>query len=131
MSRNRFLLFALLGVILLLFAYIQKERARDAYMSQKEALLVFEKEAKELGGLKSKHKDKKLIQRTIKYLQKIKATSKDFIKSDSRVLEFDNLDKSVLNQLVKKIQNSTLEVRKLDIIRESASTAKLRVEIKK
>ncbi len=131
MSRNRFLLFALLGVILLLFAYIQKERARDAYMSQKEALLVFEKEAKELGGLKSKHKDKKLIQRTIKYLQKIKATSKDFIKSDSRVLEFDNLDKSVLNQLVKKIQNSTLEVRKLDIIRESASTAKLRMEIKK
>ncbi|HIP02208.1 MAG TPA: hypothetical protein EYH01_07185 [Campylobacterales bacterium] len=131
MSRNRFLMFAALGLVLLLFTYIQKERAKDAYMSQKEDLLVFEKEAKELGGLKSKHGDKKAISRSVSTLLKIKAPSKDFTKSNSRVLEFEGLDKRVLNQLIKKIQNSTLEIRKLDIIRESASAAKLRVEIKK
>lgn len=124
-------MFVALALVLLLFVYIQKERAKDVYISEKEALLVFEKEAKELGSLKSKHKDKKLITRAIASLQRIKATSKDFTKSDSRVLEFDGLDKRVLNQLIKKIQNSTLEIRKLDIIRESKSTAKLRVEIKK
>ena len=131
MTQKRFLLFAALSLVVLLFTYIQKERAKDAYMSQKEDLLVFEKEAKELGGLKSKHKNKKVIQRTISTLQKIKTASKDFTKSDSRVLEFDDLDKQILNQLIKKIQNSTLELRKLDIIRESESLAKLRVEIKK
>lgn len=131
MSRDRFILFTLLAVILLVFTYVKKENAKDVYMSQKEDLLIFEKEAKELGGLKSKHKDKKLIQKTLRYLQKIKAPSKDYTKSDSRVLEFENLDKSLLNQLIKKIQNSTLEIRKLDIIRESTTSAKLRVEIKK
>jgi hypothetical protein len=65
MTQNRFLLFAALSLVVLLFTYIQKERAKDVYMSQKEDLLIFEKEAKELGGLKSKHKDKKVIQRTI------------------------------------------------------------------
>ena len=131
MTRNRFLIFVALGLVLLLFTYIQKERSKDAYISQKEDLLIFEKEAKELGGLKSKHKDKKTTQRAIASLIKIKTTSKDFTKSDSRVLEFDALDKRALNQLIKKIQNSTLEIRKLDIIRESESVAKLRVEIKK
>lgn len=131
MSRNRFLMFVALGLVLLLFTYIQKERAKDDYKSAKEDLLVFEKEAKELGGLKSKHGDKKAISRSISTLLKIKAPSKDFTKSDTRVLEFEGLDKRVLNQLIKKIQNSTLEIRKLDIIRESASVAKLRVEIKK
>ncbi len=131
MTRKRFLMFAVLGIVLLLYAYIQKERAKEDYMSQKEDLLVFEKEAKELGGLKSKHRDKKVIERTLSSLERIKAFSKDFTKSDSRVLEFEGLDKRVLNQLIKKIQNSTLEIRKLDIIRESESLAKLRVEIKK
>ena len=64
-------------------------------------------------------------------IKRIKTPSKDFTKADSRILEFEELDKRVLNQLIKKIQNSTLEIRKLDIIRESASSAKLRVEIKK
>ncbi len=131
MTRNRFILFIALGLVVLLFSYIKKESAKDAYMSQKEELLVFEKEAKELGGLKNKHKDKKVTARAIASLQKIKTSSKNFTKSDIRVLEFDALDKRVLNQLIKKIQNSTLEIRKLDIIRESESLAKLRVEIKK
>jgi hypothetical protein len=124
-------MFVVLGLVLLLFVYIQKEHAKDAYMSQKEDLLIFEKEAKEIGGLKSKHRNKKAISRSLSTLLKIKVPSKDFTKSDSRVLEFEGLDKRVLNQLIKKIQNSTLEIRKLDIIRESASVAKLRVEIKK
>jgi hypothetical protein len=131
MNKNRFLLFASLAFVLLLFTYIQKQRARDSYMSKKEELLVFEKEAKELGTLKNKHKDKKVKERALASLKKIKAPSKDFTKSDSRVLEFDGLDKRVLNQLIKKIENSTLQIRKLDILREDESVAKLRVEIKK
>ncbi len=131
MTQNRLILFASLGLILLLFAYIQKERAISDYMTQKEELLVFEKEAKELGALKLKHKNKKSIERTLKTLTRIKAPSKDFTKSTLRVLEFDGLDVRVLNQLIKKIQNSSLPISKLEIVRVDASTAKIKMEIKR
>ena len=131
MSRNRFLLVSALAFILLLFVYISKQKQKSDYLEQKEALLVFEKEAKELGGLKSKQRDKKVKQRAIDTLKRIKAPTKDYKKSNAIVLEFSQLDKRVLNQLIKKIQNSTLEIVKLDILRDSDQFAKVRLEIKK
>ena len=131
MTKNRLLLFVGLGLVFILFAYVQKNRAQEAYLSQKENLLVFEKEAKELGSLKSKHRDKKVSKRVLDNLKRIKEPSKDYKKSDTRVLEFSQLDNKVLNRLIKKVQNSTLEIRKLDIIRESDENAMLRLEIKK
>jgi hypothetical protein len=131
MTRNRFFAFLALAIVLLLFVYIQKERAKEEYLMQKKELLSFEKQAHELAQLKSKHKDKKVTERLISSLIRIKAPSKDYKKSDSRVLEFEDVDKRTLNQLIKKIQNSTLEVRKFDILRVDESKAKVRLEIKK
>ncbi len=131
MNRSRFITLSVLAFILLLFAYVQKQKQKSEYLSQKEALLVFEKEAKELGGLKSKQRDKKIKQRAIDTLKRIKAPTKDYKKSNAIVLEFDGVDKRVLNQLIKKIQNSTLEIVNLDIMRDSDQLAKVRLEIKK
>ena len=131
MTRNIVTLFLVLSVMILLFTYIKKEDAKQSYITQKEELLVFEKEAKELGVLTQKYKNKRAIQRLVSSLIKIKAPAKDFKKSDVRVLEFDSLDLQTLNRLIKKIQNSTLDIRKLDIVRESESVAKIKVEFKK
>ena len=131
MRVTNFLFFIAFSVVLLLVVYIQKQSAKDEYIKQKQEIVLFEKEAKELAYLKKKYKDKKIAKRFVSNLQKIKAPSKDFTKSNSRVLEFDSLDARELNQLVKKIQNQTLQIKKVDIIRESESTSKLRLEIKK
>jgi hypothetical protein len=131
MTRKRLLFFVVLGLIVILFAYVQKNRAQEDYLSQKESLLVFEKEAKELGSLKNKHKDKKISKRVLSNLKKIKEPSKDYKKSNSRVLEFSDINSKVLNRLIKKIQNSTLEIQKFDVIRESEEKAMLRLEIRK
>ncbi len=130
MRATNFLFFIAFSVVLLLVLYIQKQSAKDEYIKQKQEILLFEKEAKELAMLKKKYKDKKIAKRFVLNLQKIKAPSKDFTKSDSRVLEFDSLDARELNQLIKKIQNQTLQIKKIDIIRESESRSKLRLEIK-
>ncbi len=131
MTQKRFILFAVFSLVLLLFVYIKKESAKKEYLSKKIELLDFEKEAKELATLKSKYKDKKTITRLISSLKRIKVPSKDFTKQDIRVLEFEKLDIRALNQLIKKIQNATFVITKLEIIRESDTDAKLRVEIKK
>lgn len=131
MTQKRFILFVALSLVLLLFVYIKKQSAKEKYLAQKVELLAFEKEAKELAVLKNKYKDKKITTRLISSIKKIKAPSKDFTKQDIRVLEFEKLDTRVLNQLIKKIQNATFVITKFEIIRESDTDAKLRVEIKK
>jgi hypothetical protein len=130
MTRNLLLVSISLGIVILLFTYIQKEDAKKSYMSQKEDLILFEKEAKELGVLKTKHKDKKLTKRIVDALRSIKSPAKDYKMAGTRVLEFDDVDARVLNRLIKKIQNSTLNLTKLDILRDSESSSKLRVEFK-
>jgi hypothetical protein len=127
--RDLVLLFGVLAIVLLVFTYLKKDDARDSYMKQKEELLTFEKEAKELGVLKNKQ-NKKTVQRVIQNLKKIQAPSKNFKKSGTRVLVFSELDASKLNRVIKKLQNSTLEIVKLDIIRESESSSKVKVEFK-
>ncbi len=131
MTQKRFILFAVVSLVLLLFVYVKKEGAKKEYLSKKVELLAFEKEAKELALLKNKYKDKKITARLVSTLERIKSPSKDFIKQDIRVLEFEKLDMRVLNQLIKKIQNATLVITKFEITRESDTDAKLRVEIKK
>ncbi len=131
MTQKRFILFAVFSLLLLLFVYVKKEGAKKEYFAKKVELLTFEKEAKELAVLKSRYNDKKTTTRLISTLKRIKAPSKDFMKQDIRVLEFEKLDARVLNQLIKKIQNATCVITKLEITRESDTDAKLRVEIKK
>ncbi len=130
MTQKRFIAFMALGFVVLIFTYIQKEQAIDKYKGQKEELLIFEKEAKEFGVLKLKHNDKKATDRVLKSLNRIKNASKDYSKSGGRVLEFDDLNVRVLNQLIKKIQNSSLEISKFEIIRKNESSAKIKMEIK-
>jgi hypothetical protein len=105
--------------------------AKNAYFQEKEHLELFTQEAKSLAGLKSKFGDKKVVERMIKGLNRITPPSRDFKKSDYRVLLYENLSASTLNTLLRKIENSTLNIKRLEITRQNAHSASVRLEIKR
>jgi len=131
MSQKQSLLFFLAAFSLLFVVYMMGNNAKKTYFSEKDTLETFSKEAKSLAALKSKFGNKKVIDKSIKTLGRIAPTSKDFKKSDVRVLIYENLTVSTLGNLIRKIGNSTLNVKKLEITRLSESSATLRLEIKR
>ncbi|HIP46589.1 MAG TPA: hypothetical protein EYG95_03410 [Campylobacterales bacterium] len=131
MSQKQSLLFFVAAFIILFMVYMMGNNAKQLYFSEKENLESFSKEAKSLSALKSKFGDKKNIDRTIKTLNRIARASKDFKKSDVRVLFYESLTTSTLGNLVRKIGNSTLNIKKLEINRINETSATLRLEIKK
>jgi len=131
MSQKQSLLFFVAAFIILFMVYMMGNNAKQLYFSEKENLESFSKEAKSLSALKSKFGDKKNIDRTIKTLNRIARASKDFKKSDVRVLFYESLTTSTLGNLVRKIGNSTLNIKKLEINRINEASATLRLEIKK
>ncbi len=131
MTQKQSLLFFLLASLLVGLMYSMASRAKGDFFAQKERLELFSKDAKSLAALKSKFADKKSKQRTIKRLEHIATASKDFKKSDARVLVYEDLSANVLANLLRKIQNSTLAIKKLEIDRQSAAKATLRLEIKR
>ncbi len=131
MSKKNLLIFLVLIILLLVFAFSLVRDVKSEFYNKKSEIEIFNKEAKELAQLKKKYKNKKDIKRAIIGLNRISRTTKDFTKSDQRVLVFDKLNRSKLNKLVKKIINSSLELKKVVINRGENGTAMLRVEIKK
>ena len=131
MTQKQSLLFFILAFLVLVMVYMMGNNAKKAFFSQKESLEIFSKDAKSLATLKSKFGDKKNVQRTIKTLTRIAPASKDYKKSDARILVYEDLSTSRLSNLLRKIQNSTLNIKKLEINRLSETKATLRLEIKK
>ncbi len=131
MSKRNLLIF--LSVIIVLFGLLfsMVQGVKSEFYEKKSEIEVFKKEAQELAQLKKKYKNKKKTKKIISSLKRVAKVSKDFTKSDQRVLLFDKLNRSVLNKLVKKIINSSLELKKIIINRSEDGSAILRVEIKK
>ncbi len=123
--------FAILVGILafgLIFLYMITGNAKKEYLIQKESLINFEAEAKELDFLTKRYDDKKRVTKEINSLKKSYHVSRESKKSDSLVLEFENLNKPSLNSLVKKLENSSLEIKSLDISKNETK-ANLKVEL--
>lgn len=131
MSQKQSLLFFIAAFFVLFMVYMMGNNAKNAYFNEKENLESFTKEAKSLAALKSKFGDKKNMDKTIKTLNRIVRVTKDFKKSDARVLLYENLSTITLNNLTRKIGNSTLNIKKLEITRINDTSATLRLEIKK
>ncbi len=131
MSQKQSLVFFMAAFLVLFMLYMMGQNAKKGYFSEKERLETFEKEAKSIGALKGKFGDKKVLERTLKTLSRITPASRDFKKSDVRVLVYENLAPSTLNSLLRKIENSTLLLKKLEVTRQNDSTATLRLEIRK
>ena len=131
MSQKQSLLGFVVALLLLLLVYAMGNNAKKSYFNDKEDLALFQKEAKSLTGLKSKFANVKANERTIKTLTRIAPLSKDFKKASTRILIFENLASSTLANLIRKIENSSLEIKRLVINRQNSSTATLRLEIKK
>lgn len=131
MSKRNLLIFLSLIILLIVLLFSMVQSVKSEFYEKKSEIAVFSKEAKEFAQLKKKYKNKKDIKRIIISLNRISRATKDFTKSDQRVLLFDKLNKSSLNKLVKKIMNSSLELKKIIINRGEDGSAMLRVEIKK
>ena len=131
MTQKQSLLFFILASLILIMIYIMGNNAKKDFFSEKENLELFSKDAKSLSTLKNKFADKKNVQRTIKTLNRIARATKDFKKSDVHVLIYEDVSSTVLANLLRKIQNSTLNIKKLEINRLSGAKASLRLEIKK
>ncbi len=131
MSKRNLLIFLSLIILLVVLLFSMVQSVKSEFYEKKSEIEVFSKEAKEFAQLKKKYKNKKDIKKIIKSLNRISRATKDFTKSDQRVLVFDKLNKSSLNKLVKKIMNSSLELKKIIINRGEDGSAMLRVEIKK
>ena len=120
----------LVGVLIfgLIFLYMITNGIKKEYKKEKESLVNFEVEAKELKTLTQKYDNKKNVYRFINNLKKSYHVVNEFKKRDLLILEFDNLNKVSLNSLVKKIQNSSLIIKKLSIFKNS-NKANLKIEI--
>ena len=131
MTQKNTLIFIIVALLLLLLAYNMKSDAYHTYLEQKEQLVTFKKEAQEIGALKKRFKDKSAIRRLIDSLQRIAKPTKDYSKSKVRILVFENLQNSALNAILRKVENSGLKVKKLEVNRVDAQNAKVRLEIQK
>ena len=131
MSQKNILLFALLSVLLLFMVYRMREDARENFVSQKEQVSTFEKEAKEIGMLKKRFGDKKATKRAFEQLKRVASVHKEFVKGKSRILIFDQLDTVKLNALMRKIANSGLVIKHLTVTRIDDLHAKVRLELAK
>ncbi len=131
MSQKNLLLFVLVWGLLLMLVYSMKQNAYREFIAQKEQLVKFEKEAAEIGMLKKRFGDRKTTRRLIDTLRRIATPKKEFVKGNTKVLEFDQLDHSKLNALLRKIGNSGLVIKKLHIAKVDDLHAKLRLELAK
>ena len=131
MSQKNILLFALVSVLMLLVIYNMKQNAKATFLSQKEQLVTFEKEAKEIGQLKKRFADKRANRRLLETLKRIAKPSKELDKSKEKILEFDQLNAQKLNALLRKIENSSLKIKRLTVNRIDDLHAKVRLEIAK
>ena len=131
MSQKNILLFAVVSVLMLLVIYNMKQNAKVTFLSQKEQLVTFEKEAKEIGQLKKRFADKRANRRLLETLKRIAKPSKELDKSKEKILEFDQLNAQKLNALLRKIENSSLKIKRLTVNRIDDLHAKVRLEIAK
>ncbi len=130
MSRQNSIIFFLLSILIVSFIYMMSRDAKSEYYSSLSDLKKFEVEAKSLAKLKSKF-GKKEDKRVIASLNRISQPSKDFKKSNSRVLVYENLALSTLANMIRRIENSTINIKNIEITRVSDSSANLRLEIEK
>jgi hypothetical protein len=130
MSKRDSIIFFVASFVVLLIMYLMANNAKKEYHESNIDLQKFEVEAKSLAKLKNKF-GKKSDERVLKAIDRISAKSKDFKKSNSRVLVYENLEASPLANILRKIENSTLIVKSLEIKRESPQNATLRLEIAK
>ena len=130
MSRQLNFLFMILIVLFLTLFYVMAKNAKKDYNESVVELAHFEEEAKGVSSLKKRF-SKEQNERVIRSLLQIAPASKDYKKSNSRVILFENLSASSLASLLRRIENSTLRVRDLSITRVSKDSASLKLEIAK
>ena len=116
----------LIGIILILG--LLNFGVKSDYQKKQADFISFEKTAKEIAKLK---KMKKRSSSSLSSLKSIKSPTKEFSKTDSIVLNFEKLTLSDLNRLIKKIQGSYLQIKKLEIKDDSTNHATLILEIVK
>jgi len=131
MSQKNILLFALVSLLAILVVYNMKQNAKAEFVTQKEQLVTFENEAREIGQLKKRFADKRANRRLLETLKRIAKPSKEMDKSKEKILEFERLNAQKLNALLRKIENSSLKIKRLTVRRIDDLHANVRLEVAK
>ncbi|RUM67673.1 MAG: hypothetical protein DSZ06_00715 [Sulfurospirillum sp.] len=130
MSRRDSLLLILAVFVVLAVLYSLSKNAKEEYIQSIKDISKFEQEAKVLSKLKRKF-GKDEDQRVISSLQRISPIASDIKKANSRVISFENLSSTALYSILRRIENSSLRLKSIDIKRVSAQNANLKLEIAK
>jgi hypothetical protein len=131
MRLDRSSLILIASILLFMVTYFKLKEIRDEVNDRKSYLMNFERESKDLIKLKRKFDDKSVQNRVISTLNRISTPAKDMKKGDSRVLVYENLSPTSLNQFLRKLQNSTLKIKRVEIDRLSQTNATVKLEIKR
>ncbi len=130
MSKRTLLLMALLSVVILGISYTMTQRAKSDYLESAQRLVAFETKAKVLKQLKRRF-DKQATKRTLEMLARIAPVQNRIPKANSEIFVYENLSASTLSRLLRKIENSALQIKNLELKRVSEAGVNLRVEIAK
>ncbi len=130
MSKRTLILVALLAVVVLGISYTMAQRAKADYLASAQALSAFETQAKALKQLKQRF-DKHASKRTMETLSRIAPVQNRIPKANAEIFVYENLSASTLSRLLRKIENSSLQIKNLEITRVSDAGVNLRVEIAK
>ncbi|OQX72733.1 MAG: hypothetical protein B6D59_07635 [Campylobacteraceae bacterium 4484_4] len=132
MTQKQFGLFLLLSLLLLALLFSMRQHARATFLEQRESFVTFEQKARGLAWLKEKFQDKKWRRHQIENLKRISMPESVKERSGAEIYTFSGLDREKLQRLLRKLENSTLLIRKLDILKEEKrAEASVVVEIAK
>ena len=130
MNKRTLILVAFLATVVLGITYVMAQRAKSDYLDSAKSLVEFETKAKALKQLKQRF-DKHATKRMIETLSRIAPAQNHIPKTNSEIFVYENLSASTLSRLLRKIENSPLQIKNLDITRVSEAGVNLRLEIAK
>ncbi len=132
MTSKAFGLSTLVAVLLVALFFSMRQNAKMAFMEQRGSYVTFEQKARSISWLKEKFQDKKWRRHQIENLKRICAPESVKERTGVEIYTFSDLDRGKLQRLLRKLENSTLLIRKLDIFKEEkGAVATLVVEISK
>lgn len=131
MSKRYYLLFILISSIFFIFIFLKNINIEDEVKSEYKNYVETVKTAKKIVDLKKRYENNSNLKKVLLILKKIKTPEYEKDKKEYIELYFKDLNPKLLNKIVKKIINSNLLVKFLEIKKNSNNRCELKVSFKK
>ena len=129
MSKRIILFFLSTILLIILIELVINKRIKHQYKEENIAWKIFHTSANKYMVLSDKYEQRLYIDKTIEALQKIAKAKKVNKNTGLIILEFEQLTASVLDKIWLKVLHSSLQVKKIIIIRKNEKFVSLHLEI--